>query len=562
MVVTRQIRLPEGDVPLTARMPNLSYKNLRKVCSSGPTALAKKYGLTYYPTVDGGYWYKDNGSNKLAVAHLDSVKPFTHFDIARLRPDTLIFTPNLDDRLGVYIILDYLDQIRDVKYDILLTTNEENGASTAAEFIPPKGKKYSWMFMFDRVGTGCTVYNYRGAEWELALDDAGFSIHKGSYSCIADLGFLGCKGVNFGAGYHDNHSDYAVAMKSEIMQQIRHFLLFYEANAELSHSHCKADVVEYYAERYGPSKKTTPIYNLPVIGPKKKPKPKKANASDDVAKTQGKELQEYLKDPKNQNLSKLDRIKKWRAARDKKKTEEALETARKLEITIFNRIQTSLITEVGVMRIPYNTLTILYDNNILHVGELARMTKKQLLNLKRMRKRDVNAIAKALAEWDLDLGMDLSDYNITIHESGKGLRELDKAHQDAVDLDNAHDDSKKSESPIAKGKLAAQIVGITVGMPPSDIDVAASIKQFREDTGQAQKSFTQITPKTISKKPLNKGRIKAALSLQKSDSLQLSCVNKKWCWLAPASAKSEEEPLKVGFSHLRKMKSSELVKKE
>src|SRR3990172_2848568 len=174
VIRTYEHALPSEEMALTSRMPNLHYESLRKICSMKETAIARKYGLTYVHSPDGGYYFKDNGADILAVAHLDSVFPYMHFDTSRLRPDTLIWASNLDDRLGAYVILDYLPKAG-VKCDILLTTNEEKGRSTA-RYFPGKNKTYKWMFMFDRIGTGATVYNYHGEQWEAALIDVGFSL--------------------------------------------------------------------------------------------------------------------------------------------------------------------------------------------------------------------------------------------------------------------------------------------------------------------------------------------------------------------------------------------------
>lgn len=549
-------KLPLKDKGLTAQMPNLSFKELRKICSTGPNAIGKKYGLTYYPTKDGGYWYKDNGANVLAVAHLDSVKPFTHFDIARLRPETLIFAPNLDDRLGAHILLDYLPKIKTVKYDILLTLNEENGASTAADFVPPKGKKYDWMFMFDRIGTGCTVYNYRGTDWELALDDASFSIHKGSYSCIVDLEHLGCKGVNFGIGYHDNHSDFAVAYKSEVLHQIRHFLQFYDINSGFNYEHKKSEVMEYYAARYGknkPEAKTKNINRLPVIsGPKPKPSTAIMPASVSVAKKLGKDLREYLDKTADAEISKLERIKNWKIKKEREKKETAQTLVNTLHEKTFDRIQTSLITDLGVLPIPWDVLHKLYDQNILYVGEVACLSKVDLLNMPKINKKDVNMIRKALKGWDLDLNTNLEKYNISITIL-KGRSELTVAHSNAIDLDNANDDRTKS--------LSAQVVPMPVKYTDpdtavfKDIDVEKSIATFRKETGVLAR---QINPVTISMTPIIKGRIKAALPLNQTNGLKLMKVRKKWVWLTPVVSKSKEEPIAspVGFSHLRLIECS------
>src|SRR5687767_14937641 len=98
-----------------------------------------------YTTKDGPLTYIDRGGSVLAVAHLDWVmrrKPM-------LSKQGIIQCPQLDDRLGVWVILDVLPAIG-VQVDVLLTDSEEVGASTAGYFIPKKD--YNWVFSFDRAG--------------------------------------------------------------------------------------------------------------------------------------------------------------------------------------------------------------------------------------------------------------------------------------------------------------------------------------------------------------------------------------------------------------------------
>jgi len=234
--------------------PNLNYKTLRGVCSTRPEALAKKYGLTTYHTAGGDYWYKDNGSDILAVAHLDSVVPFLHFSVAKLRPDSLIYCPTLDDRLGAYLILEWL-QIAGCRYDILLTENEEKSASTATWFNPPKNKKYNWMFMFDRSGTDVATYEYGDTITHNILVKHDFKPIYGSYSCIRDLQDLGCKGFNFGTAYYNNHSQYAYASKNELLLNLRKFLGFYSEyrDVEMPHEakYSAASSGNKYVDYYG-----------------------------------------------------------------------------------------------------------------------------------------------------------------------------------------------------------------------------------------------------------------------------------------------------------------------
>ena len=219
--------LSKFELALRGRIPNINYSKLQRICRKRIRDF-HNYGEKFV-TPDGVYYYKDNGSDILAVAHLDSVQGFHHFSHAKLKHDTKIFCTNLDDRLGAYLILDYLPNLG-LEFDILLTEGEEKGASTALHFLPPAGKKYKWMFQFDRIGTGCVMYQYRSYDAVMALRDAGIELLTGSFSDISSLGHLGCRGFNFGTGYHLNHSPEAYASINEIKEQIQGFVQFYEAN--------------------------------------------------------------------------------------------------------------------------------------------------------------------------------------------------------------------------------------------------------------------------------------------------------------------------------------------
>jgi hypothetical protein len=106
------------------------------------------------------YFYKDNGSNTLAVAHLDTVQKRGWCELTQLSHDTLVFSPKLDDRLGAYVILELLPKLG-INVDVLLTTDEESSNSTAMEFKTQK--QYNWMVEFDRAGRDAVLYQYQAA---------------------------------------------------------------------------------------------------------------------------------------------------------------------------------------------------------------------------------------------------------------------------------------------------------------------------------------------------------------------------------------------------------------
>jgi len=164
----------------------------------------------------GRHMLRDNGAGILAVAHLDTVQQISTWN----KSDNLIFNPRLDDRLGVYTLLDLLPRLG-VVVDVLFTENEEIGRSTAGDFLPTKD--YQWMVEFDRCGTDTVTYCY---DWNLVLHDY-FRIGQGSFSDICYLEHLGCKGFNVGIGYQNEHSLQAYFAVDEYVAQVARFLAFY-----------------------------------------------------------------------------------------------------------------------------------------------------------------------------------------------------------------------------------------------------------------------------------------------------------------------------------------------
>lgn len=176
--------------------------------------------------------YKDHGSNILAVAHLDTVADRriekAKFDVIRNKGGgTTIRSINLDDRLGAHILLDVLPTYG-IKCDILLTTGEESGQSTARDFQPPEGKEYNWIFSFDRRGRDVVMYQYHTSKLTRLLEKVGFKVGQGSFSDIASLNHLGVSGFNFGVGYNHEHSSDCYAVWEIAMKQVRRFSTFYE----------------------------------------------------------------------------------------------------------------------------------------------------------------------------------------------------------------------------------------------------------------------------------------------------------------------------------------------
>jgi hypothetical protein len=375
---------------IKSKFPNLNYGEMRKACSTKPDALASMYGLKLFETPSGRYWFKDNGANILAVAHLDSVLPFMHFTPARLRMDTLIYCTTLDDRLGVYLIGNWL-QKAGVNYDILFTENEERGASTAFEFVPPEGKDYNWMFMFDRAGSDVALYGYTDPFVRSILIKHDLVPVSGSYSCIADMEDIGCKGFNFGCGYHGNHGEYAYASRNELLKNLRKFLRFYKEYKDVKLEH------KVY---------TSSAHEMPH----------QYNVFDEL--------------PSNKLINKIASTKisstakekplgtiKGIASEDKTVMERIYGKDLKTNTPNESTISSLLKQEISFLPIPLSITQKLLTANFFTIAEVCQKTKVQLLNqIRGLTKTNVDIIGETLEKFSLGFAMNVEKYGIVISE--------------------------------------------------------------------------------------------------------------------------------------------------
>lgn len=155
----------------------------------------------------------------LAIAHIDTVLGEGWvFDAG----DGIVYSPALDDRLGVYTFFWEFDG---VECDILLTDHEEIGQSTAQWF--EVGREYNWLVQFDRHGTDVVMYQYDTRENRDRLIGAGAQPGLGTFSDIAYLDWLGVAGFNWGTGYHLEHSRNCHVVVAEYEAMLGQFLAFY-----------------------------------------------------------------------------------------------------------------------------------------------------------------------------------------------------------------------------------------------------------------------------------------------------------------------------------------------
>ena len=197
--------------------------------------------LRYYckmpnPIGNGEYIYIDNGSDVLGVVHLD-MHPNIARHVQKFRQDgNIVYSVSLDDRLGLYTMLNLLPKLGIVT-DILFTTNEEIGQSTAQFFMPTKD--YNWLYQFDRRGDGVVMYDYETPELCDIMQTYNFRIDRGSFSDICYLNDMGVAGFNFGTGYYNEHTLACYADLSILDKQVSKFAHFYNdyKNIKLSYMH-------------------------------------------------------------------------------------------------------------------------------------------------------------------------------------------------------------------------------------------------------------------------------------------------------------------------------------
>lgn len=232
MLNVQQIRTMNACLSLNSL---LDFKDMIRHMSHDPEACIEYYNPKN--TKERYLYIKTHPDSKvLAVAHTDYVlyrTPHISYDKRYVK------CPQLDDRLGVWLILDYLKNIVQEKapFDILLTDFEEKGNSTAQHFNTDEGKTYNWMFQFDRRGTDVVMYEYETPELKKIIENYGFEVGRGSFTDLCYLSQLNCAGFNIGTGYHGEHSTSCYADLRETFGNAEKFLHFYMENYNVKFNH-------------------------------------------------------------------------------------------------------------------------------------------------------------------------------------------------------------------------------------------------------------------------------------------------------------------------------------
>lgn len=222
-----------------------SPDTLRSICQMPETDFAQAYGLGMTEVDQNApsdwYAYRDNGSDILAVAHLDTVSgaDARTCNFVNTADGPVVYSRALDDRLGAYIILDLLPRLG-IEFDILLTVGEETGQSTALFFDPPKGKDYNWLIEFDRGGTDVVTYQYEDDHTSNLVVASGAKMGDGIFSDISYMDHLEVKAFNWGVGYQDYHSARSHAFLNDTVDMVARFMEFHTVNADVYLPHEKA----------------------------------------------------------------------------------------------------------------------------------------------------------------------------------------------------------------------------------------------------------------------------------------------------------------------------------
>ncbi len=179
---------------------------------------------------DDFYYFQDNGARVLAVAHLDTVglPHQRRASFVDTEAGEVLYSRALDDRLGAYTILELLPAMG-IKYDVLLTTGEESGQSTAAYF--QADKHYDWIIEFDRGGTDVVLYQYEDDELIRLVRQTGAPVGEGIFSDVSYMEHVGVKGINWGVGYQDYHGPRAHVFLDDYFEMIARYLKFDQNNA-------------------------------------------------------------------------------------------------------------------------------------------------------------------------------------------------------------------------------------------------------------------------------------------------------------------------------------------
>ena len=219
---------------------HFNFDDLHKWCTYHESEVGEAIGAVQvmspqHRAPENFYYFKDNGSDILAVAHLDTVVSHEQrtAGILYTAGGQVVYSGSLDDRLGAYVLADLLPAMG-ITFDLLLTVGEENGQSTAEVFEPTRhhDREYKWIIEFDRGGTDVVLYQFEDEDLRERVEATGARVEQGIFSDIAFMEHLGVKALNWGVGYRDYHSVRGHVWLDDLFKMVDHFLDFHETNKD------------------------------------------------------------------------------------------------------------------------------------------------------------------------------------------------------------------------------------------------------------------------------------------------------------------------------------------
>ena len=197
----------------------MDIKKLEKVCGM-PDDEFLSMGTSLM--TDNVLVHMSRGSSVLGIAHVDTDhKPGQFYHCKETRR---LWSPTLDNRLGVHILLNEL-RVYGVELDILLTSQDDRGYSTASDYFGPD--EYNWMVSFNLRGSGVSMHQYHREEMaRILLNYSLLARDTDEFPDIAELWFLGILGFDIGNGIVGQGRDTSVLLRVAD-RQVRRFVRFY-----------------------------------------------------------------------------------------------------------------------------------------------------------------------------------------------------------------------------------------------------------------------------------------------------------------------------------------------
>ena len=180
------------------------------------------------------YLYVKGDIPVLLVAHLDTVHKETVKSIVK-RNGTWSSPQGIggDDRCGVYMILELLENLPKKPY-VLFSTDEEIGCVGTGKFLKQHStNKHGIKFMieFDRKGRDeCIFYECNNESFqEFIMENTNYNFNTGSFTDICDImETWNLAGVNLSCGYYNAHTLNEYVVINEMMNTIRVVYSFLE----------------------------------------------------------------------------------------------------------------------------------------------------------------------------------------------------------------------------------------------------------------------------------------------------------------------------------------------